>query len=429
MSGAVRPSGHLQVLDPGTGRRWHVLWRDAEGRHQEGPRTGVGQGQRQTHAARRRRLARGQRPQAGPVVPDAGRRGRPATRDPRRSAARDDQGTGPSAHLRRGRDGVARARRAQARPKALDTQDYRYLLRNHLLPAFGDRPLRAITRQEIERWPRCRTCKADLAAKHIGPGPELAAPRLGARIPRPLSCAPAPTYRAGQDRRDHGRSTRDGAELGTLGPHLDAPHKDRRARSASTRRGVAARARRPPGSAHRHGQLPRAPAAHRRPHRPDPHAATARSARALLRPRRRRPTTGGTHSLNGENGFSQRRVRPAVCGDDLRRSRESRPAACRPVDRGVASSRQQHQAFLARRNRRPRLRQSRTAPRSFGAPLGPEATVTQRPAALGTAMQRRAHDRCLNRLRTSAASRSACATVRHAPLRRSRSQRTCQLHM
>lgn len=31
-------------------------------------------------------------------------------------------------------------------------KDYRYLLRNHLLPAFGDRPLRAITRQEIERW-------------------------------------------------------------------------------------------------------------------------------------------------------------------------------------------------------------------------------------------------------------------------------------
>jgi integrase len=31
-------------------------------------------------------------------------------------------------------------------------KDYRYLLRNHLVPAFGDRPLRAITRQEIERW-------------------------------------------------------------------------------------------------------------------------------------------------------------------------------------------------------------------------------------------------------------------------------------
>lgn len=31
-------------------------------------------------------------------------------------------------------------------------RDYRYLLRNHLLPAFGERPVRAITRREIERW-------------------------------------------------------------------------------------------------------------------------------------------------------------------------------------------------------------------------------------------------------------------------------------
>ena len=31
-------------------------------------------------------------------------------------------------------------------------KDYRYLLRNHLLPAFGTRPLPAITRREIERW-------------------------------------------------------------------------------------------------------------------------------------------------------------------------------------------------------------------------------------------------------------------------------------
>ena len=30
-------------------------------------------------------------------------------------------------------------------------KDCRSLL-NHLLPAFGERPLRAITRQEIERW-------------------------------------------------------------------------------------------------------------------------------------------------------------------------------------------------------------------------------------------------------------------------------------
>ena len=35
MSEPVRPSGHLQVVDRGSGRRRHVLWRDAEGRHQK----------------------------------------------------------------------------------------------------------------------------------------------------------------------------------------------------------------------------------------------------------------------------------------------------------------------------------------------------------------------------------------------------------
>jgi hypothetical protein len=29
----VRPPGHLQV-ERGAGRRWHALWRDADGRHQ-----------------------------------------------------------------------------------------------------------------------------------------------------------------------------------------------------------------------------------------------------------------------------------------------------------------------------------------------------------------------------------------------------------
>jgi hypothetical protein len=32
---SVRPSGHLQVVDRGGGRRWHALWRDADGRHQK----------------------------------------------------------------------------------------------------------------------------------------------------------------------------------------------------------------------------------------------------------------------------------------------------------------------------------------------------------------------------------------------------------
>jgi hypothetical protein len=29
----IRPSGHLQVVERGGGKRWHALWRDATGRH------------------------------------------------------------------------------------------------------------------------------------------------------------------------------------------------------------------------------------------------------------------------------------------------------------------------------------------------------------------------------------------------------------
>ena len=42
-------------------------------------------------------------------------------------------------------------------------RDYRYTLRTHLLPAFGDHDIAAITRQDIERWhagyPRSRTAE------------------------------------------------------------------------------------------------------------------------------------------------------------------------------------------------------------------------------------------------------------------------------
>ena len=30
----TRPSGHVQVVERRSGRRWHALWRDADGRHQ-----------------------------------------------------------------------------------------------------------------------------------------------------------------------------------------------------------------------------------------------------------------------------------------------------------------------------------------------------------------------------------------------------------
>jgi hypothetical protein len=64
VSGAVRPSGHLQVVDPGTGRRWHALWRDSEGRHQKilGPAWVKDSGKRTARGAIVWRAANGSKP-------------------------------------------------------------------------------------------------------------------------------------------------------------------------------------------------------------------------------------------------------------------------------------------------------------------------------------------------------------------------------
>src|SRR3954471_23837973 len=153
MSEPVRPSGHLQVVDRGGGRRWHALWRDTEGRHQKvlGPAWVKDSGKRTARGAIVWHTANGPKPDSSYLTP---------------ADAADE--------LRRILAGAARAsgtRRRQAGPafeavawdwlehgerkrglKHSTLRDYRYLLRNHLLPAFGERPVRAVTRQEIERW-------------------------------------------------------------------------------------------------------------------------------------------------------------------------------------------------------------------------------------------------------------------------------------
>jgi len=81
----------------------------------EDPRTRLDQGQRQTDPARRRCPAHRQRPETGPpyLTPaDAADQLRMILG---RRPARDDQRRASPTDLRRGRDGVARARRAQAR--------------------------------------------------------------------------------------------------------------------------------------------------------------------------------------------------------------------------------------------------------------------------------------------------------------------------
>ncbi len=77
-----------------------------------------------------------------------------ATRGPRRGAPRDAARHGPD-----GGDVCRRGRRLrfieedrERKPPTL--RDYRSALNAHLLPAFGDQPLEAITPEQIEAWRR-----------------------------------------------------------------------------------------------------------------------------------------------------------------------------------------------------------------------------------------------------------------------------------
>jgi integrase len=152
MSGAVRPSGHLQVVDPGTGRRWHALWRDAEGRHQKvlGPAWVKDSGKRTPRGAVVWRAANRPKPDPSYLTPaDAADKLRMILAGAPRATTRG-RGRGPT-FAAVAMEWLEHGERKRGL-KHSTLKDYRYLLRSHLLPAFGDRPLRAITRQEIERW-------------------------------------------------------------------------------------------------------------------------------------------------------------------------------------------------------------------------------------------------------------------------------------
>ena len=149
MSAPVRPSGHLQVVDRGRGPRWHALWRDADGRHQRslGPAWVKNSGKRTPRGAIVWHTANGPKPDPSYLTPAdatdqlrlilAGATRGPATRGRRRGPVFETLAWEWLEHGERKR-GL----------KHSTLRDYRYLLRNHLIPAFGTRPLAAITRKE-----------------------------------------------------------------------------------------------------------------------------------------------------------------------------------------------------------------------------------------------------------------------------------------
>jgi hypothetical protein len=141
MSRPVRPSGHLQVVDRGGGRRWHALWRDADARHQKilGPARVKDSGKRTPRGAIVWRAANGPKPDPSYMTPaDAGDELRNVLAGAPRASATRGRRRGPSFEtvawewLEHGK-----------RKRGLEhstLKDYRHLLRNHVLPAFGERP-------------------------------------------------------------------------------------------------------------------------------------------------------------------------------------------------------------------------------------------------------------------------------------------------
>jgi integrase len=160
----TRPSGHVQVIERRSGRRWHALWRDADGRHQRvlGPAWVKDGGKRTPRGAVIWRAADGPKPDPSHLGPaDAEDLLRQILVAAPRRPTRAKPGSG-TRFMDVAEDWMLHGERKRGLKRGT-LRDYRYTLRAHLLPAFGDHDIAAITRQDIERWhagyPRSRTAE------------------------------------------------------------------------------------------------------------------------------------------------------------------------------------------------------------------------------------------------------------------------------
>lgn len=151
-NGPVRSTGHLQVVERKGGRRYHALWRDANGRHQRvlGPAWVKKTGRRTKRGAEIWRTADGPKPDGCLTPDDAAHQLRkilataptvPAGRSPHsgltfKDAAEEWYDDGKK---RRG-----------LKPSTL--VDYRQVLNTYLLPQFGSVPLKTLTKHAIQIW-------------------------------------------------------------------------------------------------------------------------------------------------------------------------------------------------------------------------------------------------------------------------------------
>jgi integrase len=149
----LRPSGHVQVIERHSGRRYFAVWRDAEGRHKQllGPAWVKRSGRRTARGAFVWRAADGPKPDPSYLTPDeAAFRLREIL-----AAAPKRRRVGVAAMAMTfgelAEEWLAHGERKR-RLKRSTLTDYRQVLDCYLLPAFGARPLREITAEAIERW-------------------------------------------------------------------------------------------------------------------------------------------------------------------------------------------------------------------------------------------------------------------------------------
>src|SRR5512133_2891448 len=160
----TRPSGHVQIVERRAGRRWHALWRDADGRHQRvlGPAWVKASGRRTPRGAIVWRAANGRKPKPSylsPAEADDLLRQILAGAPPQATRASPGMGT---RFMDVAEDWMLHGERKRGLKRGT-LRDYRYTVDGHLLAAFGDQEIAGITPEGIERWhaqyPRSRTAE------------------------------------------------------------------------------------------------------------------------------------------------------------------------------------------------------------------------------------------------------------------------------
>jgi len=152
---SIRPSGHVQVVERKSGRRYHALWRDADGRrHQRvlGLAWVKKTGRRTSRGADGWRAADGPKPD-GYLTPDDARHelrkilaATPTIPTGRRAGAGVTFGEAAQEWYE---DGAGRRNL-----KRSTLIDYRQVLDAYLLPEFATVTLKRITPESIEKWHR-----------------------------------------------------------------------------------------------------------------------------------------------------------------------------------------------------------------------------------------------------------------------------------